>query len=290
MILLAAIAVGGVAFGVASVVLARRIAGPIVDIEDATGRIAEGDYSVQVSAPSRDEVGRLADSINDLASRLEELEGARMRFISEVSHDLRTPLAAVKGLLANLVDDANPLDRPELELAERQTDRLIRLVNQLLDFARWQGGRLVIERRPVDVGAIARDAVALCAAAASHRTVGLSTEVPEHPVVLHGDGDRLQRVLLNLIDNAIKFTPLGGSVVVRVAVLESHAAITVSDTGRGMSHEELNEAFEPYRRGEGGGTGLGLAISRAIVDAHGGKMDLDSAPGRGCRIRFTLPL
>jgi len=127
-----------------SVVLARRMSGPIRDMEQATRHIAAGDLDVRLGDYSPDEIGRLAQSINHMAERLKHLEAARAQFISEISHDLRTPLTAIKGLLVNLMDTFEPGEQSSLEIAERETDRLIRLVNQLLDFSRWQGGQLLV--------------------------------------------------------------------------------------------------------------------------------------------------
>jgi signal transduction histidine kinase len=272
-----------------SILLARRLSWPIREMEGATRRIAAGDLDVRLDDQPPDEVGRLAASINHMARRLKDLEEARTRFVSEVSHDLRTPLTAIKGLLINLIDSSAPGQRASLEVAEHETDRLIRLVNQLLDLARWQGGRLTLDRRPVDVGAIARTALALSKGRAVHRNLILRAEIPENLPTVQADADRLERVLLNLLDNALKFTLGGGEVTLTVAHEGATVELSVEDTGRGMSEEELERAFAPYYRGEGGGTGLGLTISRAIVEAHGGRMGIESAVGHGTRVWFTLP-
>jgi signal transduction histidine kinase len=217
-------------------------------------------------------------------------------------------------------------EQTSLEIAERETDRLIRLVNQLLDFSRWQGGQLELNRRPVDVGAIARAAVTLSAGRARHRNITLTTDIslldgrrsPTEPTSLptiSADPDRLQQVILNLLDNAIKFTPSGGQVTLAVTQREggvlsdstepssraqaeglaevlskAEIEVSVQDTGRGMSDEERERAFEPYYRGKGGGAGLGLTITRAIVEAHGGQMGIESSVGQGTRVWFTFSL
>jgi signal transduction histidine kinase len=281
-----------------SALVARRLSRPILDMEGATQRIAAGDLDVRLGDYPPDEVGRLADSINHMAERLQHLEAARSQFISEIAHDLRTPLSAIKGLLVNLIDAAGPDERPSLEIAEGETDRLIRLVNQLLDLSRWQAGRLELNRRPVDVGIIARSTVTLSEGRAHYRNVALKTEIPANLPTISADPDRLQRVILNLLDNAIKFTPGGGEVRLRVVQREGSAPgvskgeieVSVHDTGRGMSHEEQERAFEAYCRGPGGGAGLGLTIARAIVEAHGGQMGIESIRGQGSRVWFTLPL
>jgi signal transduction histidine kinase len=164
------------------------------------------------------------------------------------------------------------------------------LVNQLLDFSRWQGGRLELNCRSVDVGDIARDAVGLSAGRAHHRNVDLTAEIPQGLPMVPADPDRLQRVILNLLDNGIKFTPGGGQVALAVRQKGKEIEISVQDTGLGMSEEERARAFEPYYRGEGGGAGLGLTIARAIVEAHGGRMDIERGETHGSRVWFTLPL
>ena len=310
-ILLGAVLVATLVSLLVSVLLARRLSNPIREMEQVTRRIADGDLHVRLGDYPADEVNRLARSIDHMAVQLKHLESARAQFIGEVSHDLRTPLTAIKGLLVNLIDDAGPDERSALETAGREADRLIRLVNQLLDFARWQGGRLRLDRRPVNLGQIARDAVALNEGRASHRAIALTAEVGSDLPQVSADADRLQRVILNLLDNAIQFTPAGGSVVVRVESMEhrdkeirgqgdriagrplslsSCLLMSVQDTGRGMSQEEQARAFEPYYRGEGGGAGLGLTIARAVVEAHGGQMGIESDLDEGSCVWFTLPL
>jgi signal transduction histidine kinase len=303
---------------------------PIRDMEAATQRIAAGDLDVRLGDYPAHEIGRLAASINHMAERLKHLEDERARFISEIAHDLRTPLAAIKGLLVNLIDAAAPDERPSLEIAEHETDRLIRLVNQLLDFSRWQTGRLELNRRPVDVGSLAHDAVTLSESQACHQGVALTAEIHPNLPMVSADPDRLEQVILNLLDNAIKFTPKGGQVTLTATKLgdgtwpapavpipprpgspvrgpgetgtgsgtpdgpgslsEDEIQVSVRDTGRGMHEEEQARAFEAYYSGPGGGSGLGLTIARAIVETHGGRMGIESNPGQGSRVWLTLPL
>jgi signal transduction histidine kinase len=289
-ILLVTILAAVVASLLVSVFLARRLSGPIGDMEQATQRIAAGDWEVGLGQYPPDEIGRLAESINHMAKRLKHLEAARAQFISEISHDLRTPLTAIKGLLINLMDASAPGEHPSLEIAERETDRLIRLLNQLLDFSRWQGGQLELNRRPVDVSAIAYAAATLSEGRARHRHITLNIDVPPNLPTISADPDRLQQVILNLLDNALKFTPSRGQVMLAVTQRKGEIEVSVQDTGRGMSDEERKRAFESYYRGEGGGAGLGLTIARAIVEAHGGQMGIESSLGQGTRVWFALPL
>jgi len=289
-ILLVAIAAAAAVSLLVSVLLAHRLSRPIREMEWATHRISAGDLDIRLGEYPPDEIGSLARSIDRMADRLRQLEAARAQFVSEISHDLRTPLTAIKGLLVNLIDASGPDERRSLEIAERETDRLIRLVNQLLDFSRWQGGRLELDHHSLDLGVTVHGAVTLCGERARHHGVTLHTAVPVSLPEILADADRLQRIILNLLDNAIRFTPRGGQVTLAVAQRDGAVEVSVQDTGRGMSEEEQQRAFEPYYRGKGGGAGLGLTIARAIVEAHGGQMGIESSPGQGSRIWFTLPL
>jgi signal transduction histidine kinase len=272
-----------------SSLVARRLSKPIRDMEEAARRIAAGDLDVRLGHYPAHELGRLAESINHLAERLKALEAARAQFTSEIAHELRTPLTAIKGLLVNLIDSPGPGERASLEIADRETDRLVRLVNQLLDFSRWQAGRLELNRGSVDVGAVACAAVTLSEGRARHRGVTLKGDIQPGLPTISADPDRLQQVILNLLDNAIKFTPSGGRVTLSAVGCDEGVEVSVADTGRGMSDDEQEKAFEAYYQGAGGGSGLGLTVARAIVDAHGGGMGLESSPGRGSRVWFTLP-
>jgi NtrC-family two-component system sensor histidine kinase KinB len=192
-------------------------------------------------------------------------------------------------MLVNLIDESETGEQPSLEIAERETDRLIRLVNQLLDFSRWQRGRLKLNRSLVDISVIIRTAVTLNEGLACHRNIALETDISPNLPPISVDCDRLERVVLNLLDNAIKFTPNGGQVTLAVMQREGEIEVSVQDVGRGMNEEERERAFEPYYHGEGGGAGLGLTIAKAIVEAHGGRMGIESRPSQGSRVWFTLP-
>lgn len=273
-----------------SLVLARRLSHPIREMQRATERIATGDFEGRLDPYPPDELGRLAEGVNHMAEQLKDLEAARDRFISEISHDLRTPLTSIKGMLANLADDPEVSGNRSLSIAEHETDRLIRLVNQLLDFSRWQRGPLELNRCPIDITAVARDVVALSEDRARHRRVRLHVDLLPNPPLVSADRDRLERVILNLLENAIKFTPAGGRVTLSVTRLDDEIRVSVRDTGLGMSDDERSRAFEAYYRGKGSGTGLGLAIVQAIVEAHDGRIGVDSAEGCGSQVWFTLPL
>jgi two-component system, OmpR family, sensor histidine kinase ResE len=233
-------------------------------------------------------------------SHLRELEQGRAAVLRRLGHELRTPLAALRAVLANLSDRAAPADAPALHAAEDEAARLSRLVEEILAVGRG-GPAGAIDARPTDLRALATATCALFAARAAR--LGLRLEAPASgpPVVVRGDPDRLRQALVNLLDNAVRHTPPGGRVAVRVDADATEAALQVQDTGEGMDPLTSRWAFEPYyqgaagRAGDGapasaGGSGLGLAIVREIVAAHEGTVGLESSPGAGATITIRLPL
>ena len=273
----------------ASLWLARQLARPLRRIESATQAIAAGDFSRRLPVTSGDEIGRLTASINYMAADLARLEAARREFIARISHDLRTPLTAIKGLVVNLQDIAPSEMLPALATMDEQTERLIRLVNDLLALSRLQRGELPLRRAETDLAAIARSAASLAGEKARRQGVALLLDLPEVLPPVSGDADRLQQVVVNLLDNALKYAPAGGTVELRGTAADGQVTVLVLDDGRGLTEEEAARAFEPYFRGPGGGTGLGLSIAREIVAAHGGQIWLKSRPQSGAEAGFSLP-
>ncbi len=273
----------------ASLLLARQVTRPLHQMESATQALASGDLSRRLSVTSEDEIGRLAASINRMAADLARLEAARREFIAKISHDLRTPLTAIKGFVVNLQDTAPDEMQAALGTMDEQTDRLIRLVNDLLILSRLQRGELHLQRAQVDLVDVARSAGALVGEKANRLGVALSLDLPEHLSTVSGDADRLQQVVVNLLDNALKFTPPGRSVLVQVAAGRAEITLRVLDEGRGLTEQEASLAFEPYFRGPGGGAGLGLTIAHEIIAAHQGRIWLQARPEGGTEAGFALP-
>ncbi len=274
---------------VAGLLLARPLTRPLRQMESTTRAIAAGDLSRRLPVTSQDEIGRLADSINHMAADLDRLEAARREFIAKISHDLRTPLTAVKGFVVNLQDTAPGEMQATLATMDEQTDRLIRLVNDLLTLSRLQRGELRLHRAAADLAAIARSAASLVEQRAMRLGVTLVQDLPEDLPSVPADADRLQQVVVNLLDNALKFTPAGGQVQLRIAAGDDALDLLVVDDGRGLTAEEAARAFEPYYRGPGGGAGLGLTIAREIVAAHQGQIWLHPRPEGGVEAGFRLP-
>ncbi len=258
------------------------------------------DLSRRVEPPgSDDEVGRLAVTFNRMLSRLqssdaqlrEALESQR-RFVADASHELRTPLTAIRGNAGMLrqVAEMSPEDRAEaIEEIHREAERMSRLVGDLLALARADAGR-ELKWEPVDLTRLVREVAAQAARLADGREV--ATETPA-PVEVTGDPDALRQLALILLDNAVKYTPPGGRITVRIETSGGDARLTVADTGIGIAPEHLPRIFERFYRADParteGGTGLGLAIAHWVAEQHGGCIEVESAPGRGSTFTVSLP-
>jgi signal transduction histidine kinase len=232
------------------------------------------------------ELTRAQREISRQNASLRELDRLKDALVANVSHDLRTPLTAILGYAELLRRRGGLTDKQAqaVDVIERNARRLLRLVNDLLVLAQTRAGMLTLDREPVDLVQLATDAVELTAPLAEHAGVRLALELAADSATVDGDPFRLAQLLDNLLANAVKFTPAGGAVTVRV----DGTALEVSDTGPGIPAEERERLFEAFARGGGSdapGTGLGLTIVRAIADAHGASVEVDTEPGRGTRFR-----
>jgi signal transduction histidine kinase len=228
--------------------------------------------------------------------RLRELDQLKDVLLANVSHDLRTPLTAILGY-AELMRRRGGLPAHHAraaEVIERNARRLLRLVNDLLLLAQARAGELRLDVEPVDVTALARDAYDVARPLADQAGVRLSVRAPASGLVVPGDRLRLGQLLDNLVSNAVKFTPTGGRVTIRVRGGADAATVTVADSGPGIPEAEREQLFDPFSRGRLSsgvpGTGLGLAIVRAVVDAHGAALSVRSRPGAGTTFTVSLPL
>jgi two-component system phosphate regulon sensor histidine kinase PhoR len=232
-------------------------------------------------------------------TELRRLERARQEFVANASHELRTPLTAIRGyvetLLEGAVDDSGRA-RPFLEVVARHAERMSRLVDDLLDLSNIESGRLQPERHAVPLDEVARQVFALQQEAASKKGITFRLEIPPDLPPALADRDRLQQILINLVDNAIKFTSAGQVTLSAQKASSSHLEVVVTDTGTGISSTDLPRVTERFyrvdraRSRELGGTGLGLSIVKHLVHAHGGEFYIESELGKGTTVRFTLPI
>jgi signal transduction histidine kinase len=308
--LLAAVGLFALALSVlVSAGLARRFTIPLRRLTEAARGLDEGDLTHRVPASEvragSSELAELAVQFNAMADRLQDSveiirrDRDRSRdFLADVSHELRTPLAALRTFNELLTEGAadDPETRAEfLESSGQQIERLDWLAQNLLELSKLDSGLVLLDLRPEDLRAAVESAVEQTTAAARRRGVELSLHLPDAPIRIRHDPQRIGQVVANLVANAVKFTPRGGSVSVDVAATPEGARIEVVDTGVGIDAAELPHIFERFYRGSrsnearSSGSGLGLAIVRSIVDMHGGTVEVESRVGSGSRFAVTLP-
>ncbi|GAA2991786.1 DUF4153 domain-containing protein [Streptosporangium longisporum] len=270
--------------------LARGMTKPLREMAAAAQTIAKGRYGLRVTATSRDEVGELARAFNAMAADLGEVDRQRRELVANVSHELRTPITALRAVLENVVDGVSDPDPVTLGTALAQTERLGRLVAQLLDLSRLESGARLIEREDVELRPLCEQA--LREAVLAREGVTARCEVPEG-LSLRADPDLLAQVLANLLDNAVRHSPAGGVVVLAAAASGDGVRLRVSDQGPGIAAEDRTRAFERFSRldagraADDGGAGLGLAITKEIVELHGGSIHVED--GVGCHVVTDLP-
>jgi len=268
----------------------RRTAAPIGDVMEAADRVAAGDYAVRVSNPARGEIGRLVSSFNQMAARLETNETQRRHLLADVTHELRTPLAVIRGNLEGILDGVYPADEAHLGPILDETATMARLLDDLSTLSLAEAGALKLHREPTAAAELIADVVAAFAPRAAELGVALAGEAAPLPD-LDADPVRVRQVLENLIANALRHTPRGGGVRVTARLDRRAALFAVADTGTGIAPEILPRVFDRFAKSaDSGGSGLGLAIAKSLVEAHGGAIHADSPPAKGTTVRFTIPL
>jgi signal transduction histidine kinase len=258
--------------------------------------MAQGEYGVRVDSVSRDEVGQLARAFNRMSAELEQVERLRRDLVANVSHELKTPISALRAHLENLLDGVEQPDRATIQIMLQQSERLSGLVDQLLELSRLEAGDVPLEIEPVPLGSLVERVMREVEVARPDRAreLAMRNEVPSDLPPVQADRERIHQVLFNLLENAVRFTPPGGMVTVRAARENGEWAVSVEDTGPGIPKEHIPLVFErfyrvdPSRSRDDGGTGLGLAIARSVVEAHGGRIWAESEE-KGARFTFVLP-
>ena len=273
----------------------NSIINPIGQIGDTARLIAQGDFDARLEKSNDDEIGDLCDTINNMAEELSATDRMKNDFISSVSHELRTPLTAIKGW-AETMQEGGDLDestrRKGIHVILSETERLSSMVEELLDFSRIQSGRFNIQLEKLDIVAELSDAVLMFDERARREGITLLYEEPEEFVVLMGDRNRLRQVFVNVIDNALKYSSAGGTVRVEAARVGSSFQVVVSDTGCGISAEDLPKVKTKFYKANftRRGSGIGLAVANEIVQQHNGSLELASQVGKGTVVTITLPI
>lgn len=279
--------------------IANKALRPVDRLTRAAERIGRGNLKERVQeVETNDEIGRLAATFNEMISKLEQAFERERRFTADASHELKTPLAILRGDIEVALRRERSSEEYERVLLSslEEISRLTKLTDDLLTLARSDAGERVLELEPVRLDHLAAEAHAYVQPLAHSIGITLSFDAPRSPILVEGDEKRLKQLLVNLLDNAIKYTPSGGSARLALAVEDSSALIEVSDTGRGIPPAALPHVFERFYRQSDPkdsrvtGFGLGLAISKWIVDAHGGSIRVESAEGKGSRFTVRLPI
>jgi signal transduction histidine kinase len=308
-LLLAFAAVISLAFAYA---VAGVLTSQIGNLSAAARRLSAGDFNARVMAHGSDEIGQLATAFDDMAEQLQDafareraLEAGRRELISAVSHDLRTPLATTRAMVEALADEV-VTDRADvqryLSLILHDIQHLSRLIDDLFELSQIDSGALKLRCVPVDVAQLVSETVAAYQAPAAENDVRLEEAVASsiEPARIDGDPDRLQRVLRNLLDNALRHTPAGGTIQVQAASADGQVQVSVSDSGPGVAEADLERIFDRFYRGElsrrrdetsaaTSGAGLGLAIARGLVQAHQGRIWAEPSPLGGVSVQIRLP-
>jgi two-component system OmpR family sensor kinase/two-component system sensor histidine kinase BaeS len=296
-LLLAALLAGGAAL-VLALLLSRSLSGPLQALAAAAGQLAAGKRGLRVGVGSGREVGLLARSFNAMAESLERQETLRQQMIADIAHELRTPLAVIRGNLEALLDGIYQPNAETILPIHEEALLLTRLVDELRDLALAEAGQLPLHLERVDPVELLRGVMAGFQAQANERSIELPLVLPPARLpAIEVDPGRIRQVLSNLLSNALRHTPQRGRVRVALQQISAHwVQVRVSDNGVGIDPQDLPHLFDRFYRGgrartrDGSGTGLGLAIARQWVEAHGGSIRAESAPGQGTTFTFTLPI
>ncbi len=268
----------------------RHTATPFADLMDAADRIADGDYSVRVAERGPRQIRTLLRTFNDMFARLQATDEQRRNLLADVTHELRTPLTVIQGNLEGLLDCIYPRDDAHLAPILEETRLLSRLIDDLRTLALTESGALKLQKERTDLAELTNEVAASFRAQADESGVNLVAET-DAGLMMEVDPARIREVLENLIANALRYTPRGGTIRVKCSGEGERAQIAVSDTGTGIPPEDLPRVFNRfYKSRDSRGTGLGLAIAKNLVAAHGGEIVAESEAGKGTTIRFTLPL
>ena len=270
----------------------RRIGRPLGAVMDAAGRVADGDYGVRVAEQGPRPFRALARAFNTMTERLENHDRQRRDLMADLSHELRTPVTVLQGKLEGLLDGVYPRDDDQLAALLEETGVLSRLIDDLRTLSLAESGALQLQTESTDIADLAREVADGFAASALAGRVTVAVDAPPELPSAEVDPIRVREVIANLLSNALRHTPAGGSIVVHVGATAGAAIqVEVRDTGAGMTPDEVARAFDRFHKGPGSrGSGLGLTIAKNLVAAHGGQIHVSSEVGKGTTVSVTLPL
>lgn len=279
-----------------SLLLSRRIVAPIHTLTDASQRITAGHYAERVQVNGTDEIAHLATGFNQMATQLEQVEVMRRQLIGDVTHELRTPLTSIKGYMEGLVDGVLPATPETFNQIHREADRLSRLVDDLQELSSVEAKAYSLDIHPVALSNLVQTTLVRLSPQATAKSITLHSQLPADLPLIEADEDRITQVLVNLVANAIQYTPDQGEVTVSAKRQGEEILVSVADSGIGIPPEHLANLFTRFyrvdksrSRNAGGGSGIGLTIAKHLVEAHGGRIWAESkGDGQGSTFTFIL--
>lgn len=288
-----AFVVGGILF-----LVSRMIVRPLLEMKKVTGEIAKGNYGMKLPVKGEDEVSQLADSINHMSDEIQFYQNQRNEFLADIGHELRTPLTYLKGYSEILLRHSIPEEEKTeyLQIIYDQSNRLQRLVQDLFDLARMEQGDFSFRWDQIDLEDVLTDVLTLVESSMDAKGIQLEYFPPHQSFLVEGDRQRLGQVFINILENARRYSPEGGSVYIRYQGTKTAVTVEIQDTGPGIPKKELPFIMERLyrveksRSQETGGAGLGLAISKKIVDMHRGELQVESTKAKGTTFKILLPL
>jgi len=276
--------------------LTWHLTGPVRKLTSAAEGIAGGDLSQRVDIKSKDELGQLGQAFNHMAESLSQAEKLRRNMVADIAHELRTPLTVMRGHLEAILDGVFQPTEKNIASIHKETVLLSRLVNDLQELAMAEAGQLRIEREPTDLASLVERTVSSVSPRGEKDDVRLVTDLPADLPLVNVDSQRIAQVLFNLLDNALRYTPAGGTITVKARRMDEVVQVDVMDQGPGLDPDELPLIFERFHRSDKarsrstGGAGLGLAIVKQLVEAHGGEVWAESEASAGATFSFTVPV
>ncbi len=273
-----------------------KISKPLKEIRDASKKIAEGEFEKKISIDSHDEIGELAESFNNMASDLKKLEQMRRDFVANVSHELRTPMTSISGFVSGILDETIPPEKHNyyLSIVMDETSRLNRLVNDLLDLAKMEAGEIRLNYQVFDINELIRRCIINLEKFLIDKELQVEANFETEEMLVNADKDAIERVVINLLHNAIKFTLKEKELTIRTFTKKEKVFVSIKDSGIGMEQEELDDIWERFHKADKSrsmdktGTGLGLAIVKNIINEHKQTIHVESKPGIGSIFTFSL--
>lgn len=276
--------------------LSRRVLAPVQVLRSAVQRLGAGDLSQRVEITDRGELGELASSFNAMADALQHMNHLQRQMIADIAHELRTPLSNIRGYIEAVRDRVIEPDEETIATLDEEALLLSRLVEDLQELSLFEAGQMTMEQQPEDIAALVTHTTDAMAAAAAAHNIHIERRIEDDVPLVSIDYHRISQVLRNLLDNAFAHTPEGGCITVGLSRAGDRVQVSVSDTGYGIERDDLPYVFDRFYRADKsrtratGGSGLGLTISKGLVEAHGGRLRVESVRGEGSRFYFTLPV